>query len=138
MIRVCFASTGFPMDDAVHQALRNTLEHLADTHCYIEFWYNNCHHDFERASVEYILELKEKHPDKQFEIVAVLDPLRKENEDIPTYSIAKRDINGFPLESITRYENAPTIVGKAEQSGKRFIIHHKKVVQMSHLNIQLL
>lgn len=138
MIRVCFANTGFPMDDVVHEALRNTLEHLADTHCHIEFWYNNCHQDFERSSVEYILELQNKYPDKQFDIIAVLDPLRNDPKGVLDYSFTKRDENGYPLGSVSRYEYAPYLVGKSEQHYNRFITHHKKIVRWVRENCDIL
>lgn len=70
------------------------------------------------------MDLRKDYPDYHLDIILIVDPLKADQVISERF---KHPENQFPLESITRIEQAPRIEGKSETHSTRFIEHSRKV-----------
>lgn len=124
MIKVCFYGMYSVMDSTSAKRMREELIRLLERDSHIELWFTGCHNGYEKTAVEHAKELKTLFPEKQIDVVAVVDLLKSEInalEELYTFR------NGFPYNSVDRIEYAPRIEGKCELIPHRFVEHHRKV-----------
>lgn len=124
MNRVCFRSVFTFVDPISKNNLRKALLRLAEQNEHIEFWFTVCHDNFDKAAIEHIMDIKNMYPQKQIDIVAVIDPMKYERLSFEEFN-PERD--GFPHNAVTKIEYAPRIEGKSELLPNRFIEHYRKV-----------
>lgn len=124
MIKVFFLSIFSTMDDFSTQTLKKEVVKLAESDSQLEFWFTSCYESAEKALVQIIQETQALYPEKQIDIVSVIDPIKYDKftwEDFDEVRI------GFPKGAVTKLEYAPLIEGKSEQIPNRFVEHYRKI-----------
>lgn len=124
MIKVCFDGMYSVMDSTSANRMREELIGLVERDSHIEFWLTGCHNSYEKAAVEQAKELKKLFPEKQIDVVAIVDPLKYEKHNWEDFNEVR---SGFPYGSVDRIEYAPRIEGKSELLPHRFVEHYRKV-----------
>lgn len=132
MKRICFDAIYFEMDMIVKQRLCEELVRLVEAEDHLEFWYLGCHTAVESLSLQIICELQRAYPAKRIEIVKVVDPVKRAQQNCDSnaeflQTMFNEDPDGFPIGLEKREILAPWIEGKCEAYDNRFSAHHRKV-----------
>lgn len=124
MIKVCFDGMYSVMDSTSAKRMREELITLAERDSHMELWLTGCYNSYEKIVMEHSKELKKLFPEKQIDVVAIVDPLKCEKNN---WEEVDEVLIGFPRGSVDRIDYAPRIEGKSELLPHRFIEHHRKV-----------
>lgn len=125
MKKVCFVADRFFWEEEMDDLLYQEINKISNEDHIIEFYFHTCHEVFTQRAVGCIQKLKEERPEKQFSIVAVIDPL-KWGEAAYNEEILFR-YDQFPRGSVDRIDLAPAFNGKCEKNERRFIQHFYKI-----------
>lgn len=125
MKKVCFVADRFFWEEEMDDLLYQEINKISNEDHIIEFYFHTCHEVFTQRAVGCIQKLKEKRPEKQLSIVAVIDPL-KWGEAAYNEEILFR-YDQFPRGSVDRIDLAPAFNGKCEKNERRFIQHFYKI-----------
>ena len=105
MKKVCFVADRFFWEEEMDDLLYQEINKISNEDHIIEFYFHTCHEVFTQRAVGCIQKLKEKRPEKQLSIVAVIDPL-KWGEAAYNEEILFR-YDQFPRGSVDRIDLAP-------------------------------
>lgn len=126
MKKIYFRSLYSFVDKESINQLHQALLQLAESNNTLEFWFVNACHIFDQIAIDKILEMRTLFPNKRFDIIAVVDPLKDNSLTIEDYNAAQ---NFFLANAVTRVEVAPLIQGKCEQDPTRAIAHSNKIAR---------
>lgn len=125
MKKICFIEDSFLWEKEITTALYNTCSQILQEDDTFDFLFHTCHELFSQQAIRIILQLKKEYPNKQLAIVAIIDPLQLDENQIEIKNLLS--INGFTENIVDRMEFAPSIIGKCENHKNQFIQHVHKI-----------